>query len=135
MSKQNTDLNQKKVCLENTIKAITYEINSAKERKDSAYLDNLSKDLDYYKSISADTYSPKIAHFIGKIPYPCEKDQIIMLENMSRSGPFYHVIGYYRGCEEMKGDKKYNITACILYRRYYPFPDYYVYVLDYKEME
>lgn len=61
-------------------------------------------------------------------------DSIIYLENQSKSGPFYHAVKILgdRG-NEITANKIYTFTIYPVYRRYYPFEDWYVFVSDFEE--
>ncbi len=57
---------------------------------------------------------------------------LLELEDLTRSGPFYHVVGIRGGdLGGLKPGKKYRVTLYLVYPMRYPFPSYYVYVSDF----
>ncbi|RDD52326.1 hypothetical protein BA065_02340 [Nanoarchaeota archaeon NZ13-N] len=134
----------KKECLKATINAIKIEINRHREWLEAPDVENreevlsrlnkLTADLERYENMKIEEYViPEKREVIGWIEGPYEIDTLLYIENMTRSGPFYHIVGI-RGNTTIKPNKKYLMTIYLVYPRYYPFESYYVYVYKYKEI-
>ncbi len=98
-------------------------------------LSKLKIDLQTYQSMKTQNYVlPEPLKVNGYLGEKYVTDSIIYLENQSKSGPFYHAV-------EILGDKGnqiipnqiYTFTIYPVYRRYYPFEDWYVFVSDFEK--
>jgi len=146
-----TDL--KKACINATIRAIELEIGrckkwleipeeelteGAKSREEiESRLNQLQIDLEKYKNIQLHDYElPEKIEIIGWVDKPCTENTILQIEDMTRSGPFYHIVGIKGGdYAVIKPKTKYRMTIYLVYPRYYPFPSYYIYIDDYKQIQ
>ncbi|RIB35424.1 MAG: hypothetical protein BXU00_01500 [Candidatus Nanoclepta minutus] len=131
----------KKECLKATINAIKIEINRHLEWLETSDVENrgeilnrlnqLIVDLEKYKDMKIEEYTiPEKREVIGWIEGSYKMDNLLYIENMTRSGPFYHIVGI-RGNATIEPNKKYLMTIYLVYPRYYPFESYYVYVYKY----
>jgi len=138
------EINLKEECLKAIINAIKIEINRHREWLDTPDIENkeeilnrlnqLKTDLEKYENMKVEEYMiPEKREVIGWIEEPYKMDTLLYIENMTRSGPFYHIVGI-RENSTIEPKKKYLMTIHLVYLRYYPFESYYVYVYKYKEI-
>lgn len=146
--KNSEDIN--KECLQATIKAINLEIERFQEwlkmpeknlsqgalsKKDIKYkLDKLKADLIKYKNLKIKNYKcPKKKEVIGWIEQPYKENILLYTKNMSRSGPFYHILGIHdNNFIFIKPNIKYKMKIYLIYPRFYPFPSYYIFIERFK---
>ena len=145
--------NLKEACINATIRGIELDIERCQEwlklpeeeltegaeprEKIESRLNQLKAELEKYKNIQLQDYKlPEKREVIGWVNQPCKENTILQIEGMTRSGPFYHVVG-------VKGDNygiikpqiKYQITIYLVYPRYYPFSNYYIYINNWEQMQ
>lgn len=98
-------------------------------------LSELKNELNKYKLLPASEYAlPEKIEIVGWINK--KGDALLYSEGMSRSGPFYRIAGIYSGAlDTLKPGVKYKMTIYLVHRRIYPFPDYYVYVVNAEEVK
>lgn len=135
-------------CLQATIKAIELEIGrfqkwleipeeergaeSITKEEIEARLKNLQADLEKYKNMKVEDYTlPEKVEVVADINELKEGD-FLEIEGLSRSGPFYHVVGIVGDDYTAIKKGKYALTLYLVYPRYYPFTSFYVYIADYK---
>lgn len=100
-------------------------------------LKRLKADLEKYQKMRIDLYElPEKIETKAWISAnePLGEDSILYIENMSKSGPWYHLVGI-RGnnYNVIQPDTKYLMTIYLVYHRYYwTMPSYYVYIYEYK---
>jgi len=98
-------------------------------------LNRLKADLEKYQKMKLDHYViPEKRVEIAWISAnePLGDNSILYVENMSMSGPWYHLVGI-RGnnYSVIQPDTKYLMNIYLVYPRYYwTMPSYYVYVFD-----
>ncbi|PMP67895.1 MAG: hypothetical protein C0189_02345 [Caldisericum exile] len=100
-----------------------------------AHLSKLYEDLKKYQNMRIEEYAlPQPLHIRGYINEPYVVNTIIYLEKQSMSGPFYHAVKVMddRGAE-IKPKEIYEFTIYPLYRRYYPFEDWYVLIESFEK--
>ena len=97
----------------------------------------LKTDREEYKKMKLDLYEiPEkriVKAWIGANE-PLGDNSILYVENISESGPWYHIVGI-RGddYEVIQPDTKYSMSIYLVYPRYYwTMPSYYVYIFEYK---
>lgn len=103
---------------------------AAPRKRIKSRLNQLKVELEKYKSIRLQDYElPDKREVIGWINQPCTENTILQIEGMSRSGPFYHIVGIKGGnYSVIKPQIKYRMAIYLVYPRYYPFPSYYIYL-------
>jgi len=128
---QPDDANLKKACLSATVQAIEIDIQRNQAwlkqmtdpKKKAEYekeLVRLAEEERKYRSMPpADYELPKKLSLTGQY------EGQILFDEQSRSGPFYHMVA---SAAPLTRGKRYSFEVYLLYRRAYPFPDYYVYV-------
>lgn len=128
----------KKACLSATVQAIDTEIEryqvwlkQTEDPKQKAEFEKemacLTEDNKKYQSMALDKYElPKKLLLTGRY------EGQILFDGQSRSGPFYHVI---TSATKLKTGEKYAFEIYLVYRRSYPFPNYYVYVVKAEKKE
>jgi len=138
----------KRGCIQATIKAIELEIErhqkwleipeeelspgATPKEEIEARLKNLQADLEKYKNMKVeDCTLPEKLEVVADVTKLKEGD-FLEIEGLSRSGPFYHVVGIVGDDYTAVKKGKYNLTLYLVYPRYYPFPSFYVYIADYK---
>ncbi|MEF3244504.1 MAG: hypothetical protein K6343_00760 [Caldisericaceae bacterium] len=138
----------KKGCIQATIKAIELEIEkhqkwleipdeelspgAVPKEEIKAHLKNLQADLEKYKNMKVEDYTlPQKLEVVADINELKEGD-LLEIEGLSRSGPFYHVVGIVGDDYTAVKKGKYILTLYLVYPRYYPFTSFYVYIADYK---
>jgi len=95
----------------------------------------LKEDLNKYQSIKTNDYvleeSIEIKGYLGE---KYVTNSIIYLENQSKSGPFYHAVKVMddKG-EEIVPNEIYTFKVYPVYKRYYPFEAWYVFVSDFEK--
>jgi len=97
-------------------------------------IDELLDEYEKYKRVRpADYQLPEKRTVKVKVTHAYQQGSVLELKGMSRSGPFYHVAGI-RGDDykSLKLNKTYRTTIYPVYPRDYPFPNYYVYIEDFK---
>lgn len=66
---------------------------------------------------------------------PLKENALLDAEGTTRSGPFYHLAGIRGGdYRALKAGKRYELTLFLVRTRDYPFPDFYVYLADWKKL-
>jgi len=146
-----TDL--KEACVNATIRGIELNIEGCKKwleipeeeltegaeprEKIEFRLNQLQMDLEKYKNIQLQDYKlPEKKEVIGWVNQPCTENTILQIENITRSGPFYHVVGIKGGnYTVIKPKTKYRMTIYLVCLRYYPFTSYYIYIDDYEQIQ
>jgi len=146
-----TDL--KEACVNATIRGIELDIERCKKwlkipeeeltegaeprEKIESRLNQLQMDLEKYKNIQLQDYElPEKREVIGWVNQPCTENTILQIENMTRSGPFYHIVGIKgEDYTVIKPKTKYRMTIYLVYPRYYPFPNHYIYIDDYEQIQ
>ncbi len=107
------------------------EINELQRR-----LSQLKRDLEGFKNMQLDAYEiPQKLQFKAWVRSPASENSILYLEDMTRSGPWYHLVGI-RGDDYtvLQPNGKYLMTIYLVYPRYYwHMKSYYVYIDDYKD--
>jgi hypothetical protein len=138
----------KKQCLAATVTAITLEIERYQQwievRKQQGdqqgltelqqSLDALKADLEKYRAMDAADYSvPEKVDTVAWVGYKPEKNSILYLEDMSRSGPWYHLAGVAGGdYAVLRPDVKYRVNFIPVYPRQYGWmKSAYVYVQEF----
>lgn len=71
----------------------------------------------------------------GTINSKFEPGIMITYDKMSRSGPFYHIAGINSLLSSPEPTRRYDFLIYVVQTRMYPFPDFYVYLKDFKEIE
>jgi hypothetical protein len=144
-NKENYEYKLKKGCLEATIIGIKLDIGRLEgylklpdlENREQVLeaLSKLKEDLKKYESMKVEDYVlPEPIIIRGFISEPYVEDTIIYLEKQSKSGPFYHAVKVMddRG-SKIVPKEIYEFKIYPVYRRYYPFPDFYVFVESFKK--
>lgn len=108
-------------------------------------LAKLEEDLNKYKNIKLDSYQlPEKMILVAWIAYDEARENTqIHFEHQMRSGPFYHFTGIngdnYNIIETnsdlWEPKNKYVMTIHLVYPRYYPFPNYYIYIDSLKKVK
>ena len=135
----------KEACINATIRGIELDIErhqkwletGAESREEiESRLNQLQMDLEKYKNIQLQDYKlPEKKEVIGWVNQPCTENTILQIENMTRSGPFYHIVGIKgEDYTAIKPKTKYRMTIYLVYPRYYPFSSYYIYIDDYEQI-
>ena len=108
------------------------ELDEERRRTIEEKLDQLRSDLEKFKSIRLEEYElPERREVVGWINEGCKPGVLLEVENMSRSGPFYHITGIVgEDFSIMEPRVRYYMSIYLVYPRYYPFPSFYVYVED-----
>lgn len=142
-----TDL--KRGCIQATTKAIELEIvrhqkwletpqeqwGSTPKEEIVALLEKLQADLEKYKNIQVQDYAlPQKVEVIAEVD-KLKEDDILRIEGLTRSGPFYHIVGIVGDDYTVVKPGKYQMTLYLVYPRHYPFPSYYVYIAAYKRID
>jgi|LGOV01.1.fsa_nt_gb hypothetical protein len=100
-------------------------------------LKRFETDLEKYQKIKFDIYEipeKRIVKAWISANEPLGNNSILYVENISESGPWYHLVGI-RGnnYSVIQPDTKYLMTIYLVYPRYYwTMPSYYVYIFEYK---
>jgi len=151
------DRSLKQACLKATMAAIQLEmfcledryaaaIEGAGNKENALVIDKRISELDdenyKYKNMWPGDYElPDKITVKVKTTQLYQQGSILELKKMSRSGPFYHIIGvfgeedsiegidYY---ESFKPNKSYRMEIYPVFQHDYPFPSYYVYIGDFK---
>ncbi|RKY30699.1 MAG: hypothetical protein DRP67_04015 [Candidatus Omnitrophota bacterium] len=150
-----TDQNLKRLkrdCINATIRAIELEIERHQKwlkipkenltpgaeprEKIAERLKRLKKDLLKYKNMKIEDYKlPPKKEVIGWVHHPCKEGTLLRIKNMTRSGPFYHIVGIKGGnYDVIKPRVKYKMTIYLLYPRHYPFFNYYIFIENYEKI-
>lgn len=151
--KSPTGKSLKQACVEASICAIELEIkrhqNWIDQREKEAIddgeidlingrLDSLNIDLEKLKNTRLDDYEvPAKLQLKAWVREPVYQNSILYIEDMTRSGPWYHIVGI-KGDEYsvIKPKNKYLMTIYLVCPRYYwGMPSYYVYIDDYEYQE
>ena len=100
-------------------------------------LDQLNVELEKYENIRLQNYElPEKREIIGWVNQPCTEDITLQIEDMSRSGPFYHIVGIKgEDYSVIKPQIRYRMTMYLVYPRDYPFTSYYIYIDNYEQMQ
>ncbi|MCD6568852.1 hypothetical protein J7K70_01750 [bacterium] len=109
----------------------------ALRRKDLEFrLSQLESELKKYKNMRLQDYKPpEKRDVVGWVNDACVENTLLHTENMSRSGPFYHIVGIKGGnWSDIKPKVKYKMSIYLVYPRFYPFPDHYIYISSYKQL-
>jgi hypothetical protein len=86
----------------------------------------LEKEFQRYSKMKPEEVKlPKPLVLRGKISN-CEVGALILYDNMTRSGPFYHITPFKNCQKYINKTCRYKVYP--VYPRIYPFPSYYVYV-------
>lgn len=67
----------------------------------------------------------------------CKEGTLLDIDGITRSGPFYHVVGIVQdNYDNLKVGKRYRLILYLVYKKeYFGFiPNYYVYISQYKEL-
>jgi hypothetical protein len=107
-------------------------------------LANLEAELAKYENITLESYQlPEKKDLVAWIAYEKgNEDTQIYFEHQSRSGPFYHITGINGNDYEIiesntdlwEPKNKYLMEIYLAYPRYYPFPNYYIYIDSLKKV-
>lgn len=144
-----TDLVLKRACQNTILSAIEIEIERFEMKRDAAReglgdpgnvlifenrIDELLDEYEKYKRVRpADYQLPEKKTVKVKVTHAYQQGSLLELKGMSRSGPFYHVAGIRGGNYKLLiPNKTYHTTIYPVYSRNYPFPNYYVYIEDFK---
>ena len=141
------DKDLKQACITTAMRGIELEIKRHQDwieqrekgtEDDSELQQHLSKlkgDLEGLKNIELNDYGiPQKLQVKAWVLSPASENSILYVENMTRSGPWYHICG-------IKGDdytviqpnEKYLMTIYLVYPRYYWYmKSYYIYIDEYK---
>ncbi|RLF57567.1 MAG: hypothetical protein DRN27_07530 [Thermoplasmata archaeon] len=143
----------KESCINATIRGIELEIQrylqwleipneertnvSTTREEHEALLNNLYLELEKFMNIQLQDYEiTKNKTVIGWVNENCTEDSSLHIENMSKSGPFYHITGIIENdYSNIKPETKYNMTIYLVYPRSYPFPSYYIYIDKFNQIE
>lgn len=138
-------------CIKATVRAIDMEIKTYERKLDTAQngpgdssnipvfkkrIAELKTELEKYRAMNPDSYTPPEKKTVTvTVGQPYQEGSILGLDNMTKSGPFYHLAGI-RGDDykTLKTGQKYTMTIYPVYKRDYVLPfaaNYYVYVSDY----
>lgn len=108
-------------------------------------LARLEEDLNKYKNINPDSYQlPEKKILVAWIAYDeAGENTQIHFEHQTRSGPFYHITGINgdnyniitTNSDLGEPKNKYVMTIYLVYPRYYPLPNYYVYIDSLKKVK
>lgn len=98
-------------------------------------LNRLKADLEKYQKMKLDLYViPEKRQEIAWISAnePLGDNSILYVENMSESGPWYHIVGIKgNNYTVIQPDTKYLMNIYLAYPKYYwTMPSYYVYIFD-----
>jgi hypothetical protein len=80
---------------------------------------------------------PQVKHVTITLKEKCKEKKLLYIDNITRSGPFYHVAGIIdNNYENLKVGKRYRLTIYLVYKKeYFGFiPNYYVYIHHYEEI-
>ncbi|MDY0296909.1 MAG: hypothetical protein RB296_06280 [Acidobacteriota bacterium] len=70
-----------------------------------------------------------------RVDRPLEENGLLHTHGGSRSGPFYHIAGMRNDSYSLLTmGKNYQLTAYMVRQRDYPFPDFYVYIADWRKI-
>ncbi len=146
VSEGGTPMALKSACLQATQKAVDLEIqryqawlqNSKDPAKVQTYKQRLvalqAEREKYGKMGPADYTLPESITIEGWFDHPCQTGSIINFAKLTRSGPFYHVIGIVGGdYSTFKPDVHYQMTLSLVYPRTYPFPSEYVCITAFQQ--
>lgn len=98
-------------------------------------LNRLKADLEKYQKMNLDLYvipeNREVKAWISANE-PLGDNSILYVENMSMSGPWYHLVGITgNNYSVIQPDTKYLMNIYLVYPKYYwTMPSYYVYVFD-----
>lgn len=144
------DKTLKQACIESAICGIGLEIkrhqNWIEQRKEKSEddgeineiqkrLSQLKGDLEILENIESDDYEiPQKLQVKAWIRSPASENSILYVEDMTRSGPWYHICGIKGdGYTVLQPEDKYLMTIYLVYPRYYwHMESYYVYIDEYK---
>ncbi|MCD6550294.1 hypothetical protein J7K24_01995 [bacterium] len=138
-----TDL--KEACLNATIRGIELDIEKHQKwlemgteprEEIESRLNKLRAELEKYKGAQLQDYEiPEKREVIGWVNQPCTENTILQIENMTKSGPFYHIVGIKgEDYTVIKPKTKYRMTIYLVYPRYYPFSSYYIYIDSWEQI-
>lgn len=141
----------KAACIQATIRAIGMEIKNYERKLDAAQngpgaaanipgfkkrITELKTELKKYQALDPAKYTlPEKKTVTLFVKEPFQDDAMLELEDMTRSGPFYHLAGI-RGddYQALENGQKYVVTVYLVYKRDYVLPlaaSFYVYISDY----
>jgi hypothetical protein len=141
----------KEACIKATVRAIGMEIKSYEQKLDAAQngsgdasnipvfkkrIVELKDELEKYRAMDPESYIiPEKMSVAVSVSRTYQEGSILELEEMTKSGPFYHLAGI-RGDDYnvLKNGQKYTMTVYLVYKRDYVFPfaaNYYVYAGDF----
>lgn len=139
----NTEVKQ--ACIDAALSGIKLDIQRLKayllqqdlenrQEVESAYK-KLEEDLKKYSNMKAEEYElPKPIKIKGYLGESYVPDSIIYLEQQNKSGPFYHAVKIMKNRgSEIVPKEVYTFTVYPVYKRYYPFESWYVFVSDFKK--
>jgi len=132
-------------CIQAAIQGIKLEIErnkrwtaSAEERQDLSAvekykneLSNLENDLAKYSNLKVEDYQlPERFKVTAWVEGQCTANAILYMDDMSQSGPWYHVAGVTGGeYNAIEPGTKYSIGLYLVYpREYFGMKSYYVYI-------
>ena len=147
--KDDTRLMLEKTCIKATMAAIEMEIKRFEQKLKAAKsgpgdpgnvpffekrIEKLRAEHERYEKMRPlDYLMPKKKTVKGKVSDRYAQGSLLEINDMSRSGPFYHVAGIGRNnYHSLKPGRKYRMTIYLVYPRDYPFPSYYVYIQDFQ---
>jgi len=99
-------------------------------------LDELKREFLELKETGVDSYVlPEKKVVRASLGAALKENALLDAEGSTRSGPFYHLAGIRGGdYGALKTGKRYELTLYLVRTRDYPFPDFYVYLADWKEL-
>lgn len=133
-----------KECIEATITGIKIDIQRLegylnlddleKRNEIEETLQKLKEDLEYFQSISPSSYiPPEPIEVKGSIEEQYTTDTIISLIDQKKSGPFYHIVKVHKDKgKDIIPKNEYSFVIYKVYKRYYPFEAWYVFVKEFK---
>lgn len=100
-------------------------------------IEELKAELEKYRAMNPERYTlPEKKTVTVFVNEPYKEGSILELENMTKSGPFYHLAGIRDDdYQALKTGLKYTMTIYPVYKRDYVLPfavNYYVYVSDFN---
>lgn len=139
-------------CITAAIRGIKLEIDRnkgwleyAKKRQETERIEkinerlmHLERELSKYKNMPLENFIlPKKIETIAWIKEECCENSILYIEQMSRSGPWYHITGIKgNNLSIIQPNTNYLITFYLVYPREYAWmPSYYVYIDEISKKE
>jgi len=136
------DLELKKACLEATLQAVQLEIGrhegwiEARQKQGEAVgdvqeaLQKLQADLKKYQGMKPAEYElPPPTRSVAWVNGTAAANTILYVDDMSRSGPWFHLVGVAGGYAALRPVQRYQVTFYPVYpRSYWHMHSAYVYV-------